>query len=313
MIKILHIGLLGVALGLITPIQAQPKVWRDLDQAALDAAYDQAVYAPNLEQVLGRYTTNSNTVREQLGEPLRLAYGEGGDESLDVYATTNANAPIFVFIHGGAWKLGVARDNAHAAEAFVAHGVHFVVPDFSPVPDFNGDLRGMVDQLRRALVWLHANAASTFGGNPQRIYLGGFSSGGHLAAVLLTTDWPTYAQLPPNLIKGGLICSGMFDLALVALSSRREYVILPPFIVEELSPQRHLVHLHSPLIVAYGTFESPEFKRQSEEFVAAVQAAALPITLLIGDGYNHFEMIETLANPYGLLGRAALAQIHGSP
>jgi arylformamidase len=34
-----------------------------------------------------------------------------------------------------------------------------------------------------------------------------------------------------------------------------------------------------------------------------------PVELLIGEGCNHFEMVDTLANPYGLLGRAALAQM----
>jgi len=76
-----------------------------------------------------------------------------------------------------------------------------------------------------------------------------------------------------------------------------------------LSPQRHLDHLHAPLIVAYGTLESPEFQRQSRDFAAAVQAAGKPVQLLVGEGYNHFEIVETLGNPYGLLGRAVLAQM----
>ncbi len=62
-------------------------------------------------------------------------------------------------------------------------------------------------------------------------------------------------------------------------------------------------------MLAYGTYETPEFQRQSRDFVAAVKAAGKPAELLVGEGYNHFEMLETLANPYGLLGRAAFAQM----
>ena len=40
-----------------------------------------------------------------------------------------------------------------------------------------------------------------------------------------------------------------------------------------------------------------------------MKAAGKPVELLVGEGYNHFEMLETLANPYGLLGRAVLAQM----
>jgi len=67
--------------------------------------------------------------------------------------------------------------------------------------------------------------------------------------------------------------------------------------------------LTAPVIVAYGTLETPEFQRQSRDFAAAVRAAGKPATLLVAEGYNHFEIIETLANPYGLLGCAVLEQM----
>ena len=78
---------------------------------------------------------------------------------------------------------------------------------------------------------------------------------------------------------------------------------------QALSPQRHLDKLNVPVIVTYGTLETPEFQRQVRDFAAAVQAAGKPVQLLVGAGYNHFEIIETLGNPYGLLGRAVLEQM----
>lgn len=63
------------------------------------------------------------------------------------------------------------------------------------------------------------------------------------------------------------------------------------------------------MIIAYGTLESPEFQRQSREFAAAVKAAGKPVELIVGEGYNHFEMQETMGNPFGLGGRAALKQM----
>ena len=79
--------------------------------------------------------------------------------------------------------------------------------------------------------------------------------------------------------------------------------------VAALSPIRHFDRLHAPMVVAYGTCETPEFQRQTRDFFAAVKAAGKPVELLVGEGYNHFEMLETLANPHGLLGRAVLAQM----
>jgi arylformamidase len=75
---------------------------------------------------------------------------------------------------------------------------------------------------------------------------------------------------------------------------------------QALSSQRHLERLNAPIVVSHGTLESPEFQRQARDFVAAVTAAGKPVKFLVGEDYNHFEIIETLGSPYGLLGRPAL-------
>lgn len=285
-----------------------PRVWLDMDQAELDAAYDQSVYAPNLQQIVRRYATNSEAVRARLGAPQRYAYGASPIEGLDVYVTRRPNAPINVFIHGGAWRTGLAKNYAFPAELFVHAGAHYVVPDFTLVQDVGGSLMPMAEQVRRAVAWVHRNAQS-FGGDPNRIYVSGHSSGGHLAGVVLTTDWGRDFNLPADTVKGGLCCSGMFDLKPVRLSARSSYVKFTDEMEQALSPQRHLDKLTAPVIVAYGTLETPEFQRQSRDFAAAAKAAGKPVQLLVAEGYNHFEIAETLANPHGFLGRAVLEQM----
>jgi len=285
-----------------------PPVWLDMDQAELDAAYDQIKYAPNLPQITRRYGTNSDAARTRLGAPRRLSYGSSPIEALDIYATSKANAPIHIFIHGGAWRGGLAKDFGYPAELFVHAGAHYVVPDFINVVEANGNLMTMAEQVRRAVAWVYRNA-QTFGGDPNRIYVSGHSSGGHLAGVVLTTDWRKEFDLAADLVKGGLCCSGLFDLKPVRLSFRSSYVKFTDETEQALSPQRHLDKLNTPLVLAYGSLETPEFQRQSRDFAAAVKAAGKPVQLLVGEGYNHFEIPETLANPYGLRGRAALAQM----
>src|SRR6266446_2682979 len=98
---------------------AQSKVFLDYDQDALDRAYDQRVWAPNMDAVLKRYVVNSDGVRARLGAPKTVAYGASAIETLDIYPTARVNAPVLVFVHGGAWRTGKARDSAYAAEAFV--------------------------------------------------------------------------------------------------------------------------------------------------------------------------------------------------
>ena len=235
-----------------------PLVWLDLDQKELDDAYDQSVYAPNLRQITGRYVTNSNAVRERIGAPKRLSYGATPIEGLDLYATPKPNAPVHVFIDGGAWRSGLAKDYATPAEMFVHAGAHFAVPDFNNVIETKGDLMPMAQQARTAVAWVYKNAQS-FGGDPNRIYVSGHSSGGHLAGVVLTTDWRKDFGLPVDVVKGVVCCSGMFDLKPVRLSKRSEYVKFTDQVEHALSAQRHLDMINCPVTLVYGSLETLSF------------------------------------------------------
>ena len=291
-----------------TPAKVKgPIVWLGMDQQELDDAYDQNVYAPNRDQVAKRRLANSVAARARLGEPLRFSYGPTPIEGLDVYRTKSANAPIAIFVHGGAWRAGVASEFAFLAEPFVHAGANFVVLDFTTVDDAGGSLFPMVEQVRRAAGWIYRNA-DKFSGDRNRLYLLSHSSGSHLTGCTVTHDWAKDG-LPGDIVKGAALSSGMYDLKPVRLSKRSKYVNFTDAMESELSAIRHLDRLNTPLVLTYGTYETPEFKRQTRDFAAAVKAAGKPVELLVGEGYNHFEMLETLASPYGLLGRAALAQM----
>ena len=283
-----------------------PLVWLDMDQQALDDAYDQAVYAPNRDQVHARRDANSAIARAVLGEPLRFQYGASEIEGVDVYRCKRDNAPVNVYIHGGAWRNGRSRDFAYLAELFVNAGAHSVIADFNNIDAVGGDLLAMAKEVRSAVAWVYQNAQK-FGGDPGRLFVTDHSSGGHLAGCIATCDWQRDFGLPKDILKGALLASGMYDLKPVRLSKRSKYVNFTDESEQELSAQRHIDRLHCPIVVAHGTLETPEFQRQARDFVAAVKAAGKPVSFLVGESYNHFEMLETLATPYGLLGRAQLA------
>jgi arylformamidase len=307
------LGAPGVALAQQPAPRAKgPLVWLDMDQKELDDAYDQRVYAPNTEIVLKRCVRNSELVRERLGVPKRFPYGPTAIEAIDVFAAKTPNAPVHVHIHGGAWRTGLARNFHYPAEMFVNAGANLVVPDFVNVTENGGDLLGMADQVRRAVAWSYKNAKS-FGGDPERFYVSGHSSGGHWIGVLVTTDWQKDFGLPPTFIKGAVAGSGMYDLKPVRLSQRSSYVKFTDESEHLLSAQRHLDKLVAPLRLVYGSLETPEFQRQSRDFHAAVKATGKPVTLSVMEGYNHFEVMEQLGNPYSLFGRAVLAQMGLAP
>jgi len=276
-----------------------PKVFLDYDQKALDDAYDQAVYAANRDQVIARFAGASRITRQRLGDPQRFSYGEAAIEGLDLYRARRADSPINVFIHGGAWRAGLARDYAFPAEMLVSAGSHFAAVDFNNVLETRGDLAVMADQVTRAIGWVVENA-SRLGADPGRVYVSATSSGAHLAGVAATRGLA---------VKGYMLASGMYDLRGPRLSKRSSYVTFTDSIEDALSPQRHLSRIGAPIVLAYGTLETPEFQRQARDFAAALRQAGKTVELIAAEGYNHFELTETLGNPYGPLGHAVLEQM----
>ena len=287
------------------PHDKGPLVWRDMDQVELDAAYDQLPYAPLFPQGLKRRASNSETVRARIGAPQRVSYGPSEVEKADIYRAKRAKAPVFVFIHGGAWLGGEAKNYGDSAELFVNAGAHYIALDFIAIRAAGGDLRVMASQVRNAIAWAYKNIAS-YDGDPGQFYIGGQSSGGHLCGVALVTDWQKDFGLPPDFIKGGLCMSGMYDMKPVRLSKRSSYVKFDDEMEQAMSAQRQIDKLQAPLIITYGTYETPEFQRQSRDFAAAVKAAGKPAELIETANYDHFEMAESLGHPYGPNGRAAL-------
>src|SRR6186713_831724 len=228
-----------------------PLVFLDMDQQALDEAYDQEIYAPNRALVVERRKAASERARAVLGAPKRLTYGSGEYEGLDIFDCGIKGAPVNVFVHGGAWRRNIAADYALQAEPLVKAGAHSVIIDFINVDQARGDLFPMYEQVRRALAWVYNNAES-FGGDRNRLYVSAHSSGSHLSGVVLTRGWKEEG-LPPDAVKGAVLLSGMYELAPVRLSKRSSYVTFTDAMVEQLSGGRHVDGLHTPLVLATGT------------------------------------------------------------
>ncbi len=283
-------------------------VWRDMTQEELDRAYNQSDYAPNREQILARYAVNSVMTRDRIGAPEHIVYGDGDKERIDLFRCHDGRAPCVIFVHGGAWRSGLAENYAYLAEIFINAGLHCALPEFDWVQDRGGDLLPMADQVGRAMARV-CSAADELLIDKDRIYLCAHSSGSHLAASVLTGYRDRIEGLHDDSIKAALLCSGMYDLEPVRLSARSDYVTFTDEAEHLLSPMRHMDKLTTPMIVAHGTCETPEFQRQTVEFAEALRSRYLLMEHIVAEHCNHFEILETLANPYGLLGQAALRMI----
>lgn len=284
-----------------------PKVWMDMDQKALDDAYNQTVWAPNQDAIHARRDVLAKECYARR-KPQRFQYGATEIEGFDFYPGANGPAPVRIFIHGGSWRNGTSQTVAHLADTFCASGSHFVSMDFIQIDDAGGNLLTMVNQVRAGVAWIYKNA-DKLNIDRSRFYVSGHSSGGHLCGCVCVTDWDGEYGLPADILSGAALMSGMYDLEPVALSARRKFVNFTAETIEIASSIRHLDRLHCPVFIGYGTLESPEFQRQSQEMHKAVSAAGKQSELIVIDGANHFEVLEQFHNPHGLLGRAALRQM----
>lgn len=285
------------------------KVFLDYTQEQLDDAYEQLRWAPNFEELRRRRERLCSEVRAR-NEHFDRSYGPSSDETFEILPAKRSGAPVVMFIHGGRWLAQPPDTFISFAETITGAGAHFVAARFSALTPTPGQIRlpHVADQLRRAIAWLAGNAAS-FGGNPEQIHVIGHSSGGHLASVLLTTDWPRHG-LPEGVLKSGTCISGMYDLRPVLLSARGNYVKLSAGEEDELSAMRHLDRVRCPILVAYGDKESPEFKRHGESWAAALQERGLTSRLMVLTGCNHFEGIAAMADPQSPLAAAVLRHMH---
>lgn len=284
------------------------KVFLEYTQQELDDAFEQLLWAPNFEALAAQRKARCTELRQQM-KHVETRYGDGPEETLEILPTTKPNAPILLFIHGGRWRPQPANDFIFFADTVVNAGVHFVAARFSTLdpPKRATRMPDMIAELRRAVQWLHKNAAS-FGGDPERLHVIGHSSGAHLTSVLLTTDWERHGT-PAKVFKTGTCVSGMYDLRPVMLSARSAYVKLSAEEEDEFSAMRHLDRVRCPILVAYGDKESPEFQRQGRTFAAALRDQRLPSDELVLSGSNHFEGIRTMMDGTSPLARAVLTRL----
>lgn len=270
-------------------------VFLDYDQARLDLNYNQAAWAPNAEAIIGWYRDASTLAHQRL-TCRHLAYGEGPAERIDLFPAGTPDAPLVVYVHGGAWRMLDRMDSAFAAEAFVGAGMNFAVLDFASIPAAR--LPEMVTQVQRGIRWL-GNRAADLGLGSSRLLVAGHSSGAHLVAAALTAETPHRPE--GAMVAGALCASGAYDLAGPMLSARGRYLDLTAAEIEAFSPIRHLGALPCPLLVAYGEAETDEYRRHALAFHAALRQLGRADSLLFVEKQNHFEVSRTLSHAGGVL------------
>ena len=285
---------------------ATTALYRGLDGAALEREYNARASVPSFDAEFARYVSDSARVRRDFPRSPDIVYDATSGETLDLYPAA-AGAPVFVWLHGGYWRLGSTADNAFVVPGLAAHGFAVAVVNYTLAPA--ATLDEIARQVRSAIGFLHRNRA-TYGLAPRPLVVGGSSAGGQLVGMILESGWQQAAGVPEDVVDVALALSGLYELEPLRHMSVDGWLRLDDAAIERNSPIRHVpARSGARLIAAVGGQETTEFRRQTADYVAAWVAAGHAAETVDMPRHNHFDLALSLREPEGPLVRAVVAAV----
>jgi acetyl esterase/lipase len=261
-------------------------IWRGMNRAQLDAAYDNTTAVPDAGTRRDGWIARSATMRAQNPELLDLRYGPRERNRIDAFRCGRANAPLFVFIHGGYWQRNAKEMFACLMEGPLAIGCDAALIGYTLTPEVT--LTELVAETHAAIRFLRREGPAR-GLAQGKLVVSGWSAGGHLTASAL--------DLPE--VDAGLAISGIYDVEPCRLNYLNEKLRLTAPEAAAMSPILHLPQRKTLATIAFGGNELPELRRQSQAYHEARLAAGLPSRLLPFPGHNHFSIMGEMSSPAG--------------
>jgi acetyl esterase/lipase len=266
-----------------------------MDRAALDKAYNNTKALPDFPAVLAGFRARSAAFYESNKVLRDQSYGSEPRQRFDLVLSSKADAPTWIFIHGGYWQSLAKEDVAFVASGPLAHGFNVILVEYTLAP--HTSMTGIVNEIGALLDHVAANREPLgLGSGP--VSLAGHSAGGHLAAV--------HRSHP--LVAHAMAISPLVDLEPISLCWLNENLKLTPDEVETYSPLRH-IGAGAPMTIAVGAAELPELVRHSREYAAAAVKAGQAARYVSVEDANHFSVLNDLADPGGAILSAWLQQL----
>jgi arylformamidase len=269
----------------------------------LDRQYNARAAVPDSADILARYGTLSAQVRADYPCDCNVPYGPHLDETVDVFPARQPDSPVFVFIHGGYWRALSKDDSAFMVPAFVPAGAAVVTVNYALAPQVS--LADIVAQCRRAVAWVYRNI-QRYGGDPNRIHVSGHSAGGQLTGMVLADGWQELHGVTQPLVKSASAVSGLFDLRPLVHTYINEWLSLDLPAARQASPLFAVPAAPCPLLVSWGSLETPEFQRQAQLYAQAWRAGQGQALEMALPGTNHFTAPLELARRDSPLTQAIL-------
>lgn len=270
----------------------------------VERGYNNRAAVPDHARWLAQYPELSAATRKRYRHLPDLRYGPAEKETLDIFLPDVAPRGTFVFIHGGYWRGLDKSDFQFVAGPMVEEGIAVVVANYDLCPTVS--IARIVDECRRLMVWV-ARDGTRHGLPAGNVVVGGHSAGGHLTAMMYTTDWDALG-LGFDPFVAGVTLSGVHELKPLVLSSMNSDLRLTNAEAARISPVNNASLSPAPLLIAVGGAETSEFIRQSQLLWDAWPENARPAAgPLILAGKHHFSVVLDYADTSSELTRATLA------
>lgn len=240
-----------------------------------------------------------------------IPYGSDYWQRIDIYLPAEPTPrllPVLLFAHGGAWTHGYKEWMGLMAPAITAFPAILVSVSYRLAPENRFPLP--LEDCLAALASCHANIAR-YGGDPERLSVGGHSAGGHLYALAtLRRDLIRRAGLPPDVVKTCFAVSAQLNLVFDAPEpGSGEERIYKMFLARRedavaASPMHHIAGNTTRFVLAWGERDFSRIIRANENAHAALAQQPGPVERIAIPGFDHFEMALDLARPANPIIRA---------
>ena len=241
-----------------------------------------APWCRNIRSISAAGPRRAAAARESLDGHLDLPYGDHPKQTLDYFPAAENAAPILAFIHGGYGRRWTRPTSAVWLRPGWSAG--WLRLDELPLAPQAG-IPQMLDSCREAVLWLWHNAYA-LGQTAAASSSPGIRRAGHLATLLLATDWTAWARCRPISSRARAAVSGVYDLEPIGCPTRNPMLSSSGDRTGDQPAPRAPAAGRAPS-VAVGGAETTEFLRQQDESprpgAAGGRATYRP------PGLNHYE------------------------
>lgn len=266
----------------------------------MEMQYNLRLLRPDyMTAVVPEWERRSERTRATRNCTLDVRYGDGPDERMDIFPASDPDAPVLVYFHGGYWQRGNRSIYSFLSEAFVDSGITVVLPGYTLCPDTN--ISGIVGQARQAVARTILDT-DLVPGNRRRLVVGGHSAGGQITGMIMATDFSAVdVVLPVAPVRRGLPMSALFDLRPLMPTTLNDALRIDDAEAAAMSPMDHAPVSDAPQLVIIGDAETEEFHRQANNYKALYETAERPIDRFNSAGDDHFDLLNSLADPTSAL------------